>query len=128
MNRAQGFLVALALGGAAAAATFAVARGTSAGVASPTRATVADARIVSMTRVLARQEARLRRALAKRPPKLPPVPVLARRVIVKPVANSAAMVSRQRVIYVRPKPIVVTRARAGGEHEQEHERSGAADD
>ena len=131
MNRAQGFLVALALGGVAAAGTFAVARTTSVGSASPAKATVADARIAAMTRQLARQEKRLRRAIAKRPPKLPAIPVLHRRVVTAPAASAAAA-AQQRVIYVRPKPIVIHRARQGGEHEpgdgQTHAQAGGGDD
>ncbi len=131
MQRTQGWLVAIALGGVAAAGTFAIARSASVGAAPRSRATVSDASIVNMTRLLAKQEARLRRALAKRPPKLPPVPVLRRRVVVQPVARSSAVVSR-RVLYVRPKPVVVIRPRSGGEHEAGHGQDpvkpGARDD
>ena len=73
---------------------------------------------------LDRFEASLRAELRKHPPavpKLPPLPVagLAAATPSAAPAPAAAPAASQRVVYVRPAPIIVHKHRAGGEHESE---------
>jgi hypothetical protein len=78
--------------------------------------------------MLDREQIALRRALAKRPPRLPKVPKFAP-VAAAPAPAPAAPVSIQapatasapRVRYVRPAPIVVVKHRSHGDDEGEHE-------
>ena len=115
MKKTQALGITLLLGIAAAAGALALVRTTS--VASPARqATVPDAVIAQLNRELDRSEAKLRQALARKPPKLP----LATRQVGAP--------RPEQVVYVRPKPIVVHTARAGEHEEDQGESSGAGFD
>jgi hypothetical protein len=108
MNRRHALLIALMLGLAALVGAFALARTTHLGAA--TRAKVSATQI-------ARQESALRRAEAA-----------LRRQITRASATPAAPAPRaQRVMYVRPKPVIVTIHRHGGEHEQEGQGGGFDD-
>ena len=115
MSRKHTLVVAIALGLAASMGALALARTVGLGASSkPPR--VSDAVVAQRTRQLDRFEASLKRELAKKPPALPATP-----------ANPAG--APQRVVYVRPKPIVV-RVHRSGEHESgEREAAGyEADD
>jgi hypothetical protein len=109
MNRKHALLIAVMLGLAALVGAFALARTTHLGAASQPK--VSAARIARQEAALTRAEASLRRRVAHATAATPAAPA--------PQA--------QRVMYVRPKPIVVTVHRHGGEHEQES-RGGASDD
>ncbi len=62
-----------------------------------------DAAVAAKTRQLAAYEAKLRRALAAKPPALPPLPAASHGV------TPATAVPQQRVVYRRPPPIVVVK-------------------
>lgn len=138
MARKHAFVIALALG--LAAAVGALAAMNTARLGQP-QAKAADgaaqtAALLKRTRLLDRQEVALRRALAKRPPKLPKVPRFAPVKTPPPapvtVAASAApaaapAASQQRVQYVRPAPIVVVKHRSHGD-DGEQQGGGGGDD
>jgi hypothetical protein len=111
MPRKHALLVSLLLGLAAVVGLVAGLR--TVGHASPAASAshVSTAAIVRRQHTLDRLEASLRRSLAQRTPKLPPVPSGS-----APVA-AAVPVRAPQVLYVRPKPIVVHVHRSG-----EHER------
>jgi hypothetical protein len=116
MTRKHALLVAFILGLAAVFGGLAAIRTAALGQPQATASTSSQsAALVKRARILDRQEAALRRALAKRPPKLPKVPTF---------ASSSAMASQSAsapsVRYVRPAPVVVTIHRSH-EHEQEFE-------
>jgi hypothetical protein len=135
MARKHAFVLALALGLAAAVGALAAVNTARLGQPHANAATVAtqNVALVKRTRLLDRQAAALTRALAKRPPKLPRVPKFA--PVSSPAASTvqaaapsassapaAAPAPAPRVQYVRPAPIVVVKHRShddGGE--QEHE-------
>jgi hypothetical protein len=87
--------------------------------------------IAKRTAQLDRFEASLRAELRRTPPpvpKLPPVPSAAPAIAAAATAPAAASAT-QRVVFVRPAPIVIHRHRAGGEHEgADHGDGGTADD
>ena len=112
MKKTQALGIALLLGVAAAAGALALVRTSS--VAGPARqAAVPDAVIAQLNRELDRSEAKLKQALARKPPKL------------QPVIPQAGASRPEQIVYVRPKPIVVHSARAG-EHEQDQAESSGA--
>jgi outer membrane protein TolC len=77
--------------------------------------TTTDRQVAQRAAQLDAYEASLRKALAQKPPALPPVPVAS--------ASSAPLQAAApvRVVYHRPPPIVITKHRVGGEHEGELE-------
>jgi hypothetical protein len=107
MARKHAILFTLALGLAAVIGTLALGRtlgvGTSSGRAS-------DALVAKRTKQLDAYAASLRRQLAAKPAAIPTARIPAR-----------AKVRPERVVYVRPKPIVITKHRSG---ESEHEAEG----
>ena len=134
MARKHAFVLALALGLAATIGAVAAVNTARLGQPQAKASTVAAQNVALHTRarLLDRQEAALKRALAKRPPKLPKVPKFA--PVAAPSASAPTQVSSapgaaaaapaQRVQYVRAAPIVVVKHRSHGEHEQEHEGGG----
>ena len=114
MPRKHTLVVALSLAVAAVIGTVAVTKTVHLGRASAKP--VSRVVIAKRSRQLDRFEASLAAALKRTPPgipKLPPAPsVLAAR-------GASAPAAAQRVVYVRPAPIVVHKHRAGGEHEAE---------
>lgn len=116
MNRTRALIISLAVGLTAIAGVFALGRtvflGDQAGA-------TANRQVAQRTARLDRYEASLRKALAQKPPALPPVPASG-----TAVPQSTATV---RVVYHRPPPIVVTKRRAGGEYESDLERAEADD-
>jgi hypothetical protein len=124
MNRTRALILALAIGVAAVAGVFALGHTISLG--SQARATT-DAQVAQRAARLDRYEASLRKALAQRPPKLPPLPA-ASAASAAPIPSAAPV----RIVYKRPPPIVVTKHRTGveseGEHGYENENGGVESD
>jgi hypothetical protein len=122
MNRTRALIVALAVGLAAVAGVFAL--GNTLSLGNQAHAST-DKQVAQRTAQLDRYEASLRKALAQKPPALPPVPAAAtvtaspQSAVSTPVQSAAPV----RVVYHRPPPVIVTKHRAGGEHEDagEHE-------
>jgi hypothetical protein len=109
-TRTRALVLSLALGLAAIAAVFALGRTLSLG----DQASAANDRAVERrTAQLDRYEASLRKALAQKPPALPPL---------EQVDGNSGLQSAApaRVVYHRPPPIVVS-SRTAGEHENEAE-------
>jgi hypothetical protein len=102
MQRIHALLIALVIGFAALAGTYAATRTANLGAAAQKQSAAA---VAQRQRQLAAGEAALRKALAQ------PTPPAAAR----PAA--AAATGAQRVVYVRPAPIVIHKHRAGGEAE-----------
>jgi hypothetical protein len=119
MKRSHAFLIALAIGVAAVFGLMAATRTTHLG-SNPTKATtISSAQIAARNRALDRMEITLRKQLTQKPPALPPMP-----------ATAPQQPQQQRVLYVRPAPIVHIVHRHGGEHEAEgadHEGGGFDD-
>lgn len=135
MNRKHAFVLAIALGVAAVLGALAAVNTARLGQPQASASTVASqaAALRTRTRLLDRQEAALRRALARRPPKLPKVPKFAPISVSAPstaqVASAPAPVAAApRVQYVRPAPIVIVKHRAHGDDGHEHEYEGGGDD
>jgi len=126
MNRTRALIVSLAVGVAAIAGVFAL--GHTLALSSQAQQTT-NRQIALRTARLNRYEATLRRALAQKPPALPPGPVSGSSGALTQSTLSARPESAPpvRVVYHRPPPIVVIKHRAGGEHELEAEGAGADD-
>ena len=107
MTRFNALLIAAIIGFAALAGTFAVTRTTHLGAAAQKQSAVA---LQQRTRQLAAGEAALRKALAASPA---PSARMAAAGPAAPAARPAAAAA-QRVVYVRPAPIVIHKHRAGG--------------
>ena len=115
MRRRHALLISLIVGAAAIFGTFAATHSAALGRSSA-RSTMSDAQVAAHNRALDRTEAKLRQMLARHP-----------------AAKPAAAAGRQRVIYVRPAPHIVTLHRSGhedesGEHEAEGGDGGGFDD
>lgn len=127
MNRTRPLIVSLAVGLAAVAGVFALGNTLSLGQQAHTSK---DKQVAQRTAQLDRYEASLRKALAQKPPALPPVP--AATTVTPPSTQSAVSAPAQsapavRVVYHRPPPIVVIKHRPGGAHESEFEGAGQDD-
>jgi hypothetical protein len=112
MKRGHALLISLVVG---AALLFGiVAARHTAHLARSSQAKASPAELAVRSRILSREEAKLRRILAQRPP----------------ASRRVAAAQAPRVVYVRPKPHVVTVHRAhGGELEAEgHDHEGEFDD
>ena len=116
MKRTHAFLIALALGIAVVAGTFAALR--SQQLARNAVPRVSTNQYASQTRALDRAEAAIRAELRRRPPAVPALPI----------AGSTPSQAPQAVIYRRPAPIVRVVHRHGGEHEAESRDGGSFDD
>jgi hypothetical protein len=119
MQRANALIIALLLGTAVVVGSVAALKtdGLKSASAKPAVSNRAFARRSAR---LDRAEIALRKALARRPPKLPKVPhfsPVAPQAAAAPVAAPPPRIVR----YVRPAPIVVVKHHAGGEGEYEHE-------
>lgn len=114
MKRTHAFLIALALGIAVVAGTFAALR--SQQLARNAAPRMSSNQYAAQTRALDRAEAAIKAELRRRPPAVPAV--------------TAATPARapQAVIYRRPAPIVHVIHRHGGEHETESGDGGGFDD
>ena len=125
MPRTQTLIVALSLGLAVVFGTVALTKTVHLGQAAAAKP-VAKSVLAKRTAQLDRFEAALRAELRKKPPavpKVPSTPIATPAASAPPAAPAAApapAVSQQRVVYVRPAPIIVHKHRAGGgEHESE---------
>jgi hypothetical protein len=103
MKKRHTYLIALVLGFAAVFGAYAALHTAHLGAAGRN---AAAAQLARRYHALTAAEARLRKALAQRP------------AAAKPVVAATAPVA-QKVVYVRPAPIVIHKHRAGGENEQE---------
>jgi hypothetical protein len=127
MPRKHTLVVALSLAFAAVVGTIALTKTVHLGQASakPVSQTI----VAKRTTQLDRFEASLRAALKRTPPavpkKLPPIPAVATPAasaapsVAAAPAPAAVPAASQRVVYVRPAPIIIHKHRAGGEHESE---------
>lgn len=104
MKRSHAFLIALAIGVAAVFGLMAATRTAHLGSTATQATTISSAQIAARNRALDRMEIALRKQLTQKPPALPALP-------------AAAPQQQQRVLYVRPAPIVHIVHRPGGEHE-----------
>ena len=110
MTRAHRLVIALVIGVAMVAGVYALTATLRVG-AHATASTTPDRTIAARSRQLDAMQAKLRKALAQRPPKLPPVPRFNRAQ-----AGVPGLAARTRLVaYVRPKPIVVRVHRSEGE-------------
>lgn len=122
MARKHVLLVSLLLGLAVAIGTLAAVRTTRAGQPSVTAPKVSSGSLAQQNRALDRVQASLRKALSRRPPKLPRVPANAS------AGAGPAIAAAPRIQYVRPAPIVVTKHRSHGDNgAAEHEGEGRDD-
>ena len=126
MNRNHALLISLAVGIAAVAGTIAATKTIHLGGAAKAKASPATSSLVAQrSRALDRTEAALRKALAQKPPKLPPLPA----ATPTPAAGApVAPAAGGQVVYRRPAPIIRTIHRPGGGHESEHEAEGGSHD
>ena len=125
MNGKHALTISLAVAIAAIAGTIAATKTIHLGRSAVAQPASASSAIARRTKQLDRAEIALRKALKQRPPKLPPLPA-AVQAGAAPSAGPAA-VQQQRVVYVRPAPIIHTLHRAGG-HDDEHEADGGGGD
>lgn len=119
MPRKAVLIVALSLAFAAVTGTIALTKTVHLGQAAAKPA-VSDRLIAKRAAMMARFEASLRAQLRKRPPAVPRLPRVpaASSIPAASAAPAAVAAAPQRVVYVRPAPIVVHKHRAGGgEHE-----------
>jgi hypothetical protein len=124
--RTQTLIVALSLAFAVVVGTVALTKTVHLGQAAAAKP-VSKSLIAKRTAQLDRFEASLRAELRKKPPAVPKVPSTPVAAAAAPAAPSAAAApaaapapaATQRVVYVRPAPIVIHKHRAGGEHESE---------
>jgi hypothetical protein len=129
--RTHTFIVALSLAFAAVVGTVALTKTVHLGQAAAAKSAVSPGLVAKRKAQLDRFEASLRAQLRHMPPavpKVPSTPVAAPAAAPAPVAAPA---SAQRVVYVRPAPIVIHKHRPGGEHESdgsERGDGGGADD
>ena len=112
MNHTRALVISLAVAVAAVAGVFAAASTVTLGA--DARST-SDAQVARRSAQLDRYEASLRKALARKPPTLPPVP--------STVSESSPLQSAapRKVVYHRAPPVVVVTHRDGGESEDEGE-------
>jgi hypothetical protein len=129
MARKHAFLIALFLGLAAAIGAFAAINTARLGApqAKAVSAQSQSAQLQRRSRLLDRQAASLRRALAKRPPKLPQVPTFAQGAGPGP-GSTASAAPAPRVQYVRPAPVIAIKHRShGDDHESDDGEEGSDD-
>jgi hypothetical protein len=137
MARTHAVILSLFLGMAAGAGALAAVQTAHLGQSSSAAASASKTQTGALrarTKLLDRQQAELRRALAKRPPRLPKVPKFA--PVAAPAAPqvpapvsipASATASAPRVRYVRPAPIVVVKHRPHGD-DQGDDHEGGGDD
>jgi hypothetical protein len=137
MARKHAFILAIALGLAATVGALAAVDTAQLGKPQAKPSTVAAQNVAlrKRTGLLDRQQAALKRALAKRPPRLPKVPKFAPVAMPAPApaqvaapasAPAPAAAPSQRVQYVRAAPVVVVKHRSHDDEDEgdEHEHSG----
>lgn len=122
MNRRNALVISLFLSFALVLGMVATLRTTQLG-ASSAAPKVSAAQIAQRNRQLDAMQAKLRATALREPPALPALPAT-------PAPTQLAAAQPQKVIYVRPKPIVHVVHRQDGEHEAEgaeHDGSGLDD-
>lgn len=132
MIRKHALIVSLILGLAAAAGAVAAVRtahlGQSSAKATTSTAQTGAQVLLQRQRLLNREEAALKRALSKRPPKLPKVPKFPAAAPQTQLASgSVSAAAAPRVRYVRPAPIVVVKHRSHGDEHESHDDGGGDD-
>jgi hypothetical protein len=115
VNKKHALLISLVVGAAAIAGTVAATKTVTLGRHAAARATTPASLIAQRKHALDRTEVALKKTLKQRPPKLPPLPK--RAPVAAGAATGYAPAPAQRVVYVRPAPIVRHVHRPGGEHE-----------
>jgi len=121
VRRIHAVAAAAALGVAGVAGTYAATRSVDLGVSSAAVSPGDDA-IASEAARLDREERALKAALAEQPPALPPLATSSASRTAPAVASGPAQ-ARPRVVYVRPRPVLVSRTSGEdehGDHEDEH--------
>lgn len=138
MKRTHATAIAVLLGVAGVAGTFAATRSADLG-ASSAQPKLTERQIVQQSRKLDAFEASLRKSLAERPPALPAVPrylasspapapatasapALATAPTTTAASSAAAAAVTPKIIYRRPAPIVRTTPQSGGEREEDEGR------
>ena len=126
MKRSHALLLALLLGVAAVAATFAVLSTTSLGMSAKAAPATSSARIAARNAKLDKAEAALRHALKKRPPALPALP---KRVKAQPhvVQVAAPAPAAQQVATSAPAPVSSEPSSDDGGHESGSDDGGFDD-
>lgn len=125
MRRAHALVISLLLAAAVAVGTLAALKTTGLAAAGSNAPSVSAASIVKRRAALHRVETSLRRALDRRPPKLPDLPAYPQASLAGPATAPA---SAPVVTYVRPAPIVVTKHHSSEPDERfEHESEGDDD-
>ncbi len=118
MPRKQILIVALSLAFAAIAGTVALTKTVHLGQAAA-KPTVSKAAIARRAAQLSKFEASLRAQLKRTPPAVPKVPPAPAAAPAATPSSAPAPAATQRVVYVRPAPIIIHKHRAGGEHESD---------
>jgi hypothetical protein len=127
VNRKHALVISLAVGVAAIAGTLAATQTVKLGRHAAARATTPSSLIAQRKHALDRTAVALRKALKQRPPKLPALPARAPAVASAPVGYAPATSGAQRVVYVRPAPIIRHVHRpGGGEGGDGHESDGGS--
>ena len=123
MNGKHAITISLAAGLAAIAGTFATTKSVQLGHSGAAVASQSSSALVAQRNAqLDRAEASLRKALAQKPPKLPPLPA----ALTPGATATAPAPTQQRVLYVRPAPVIRHVHRpGGGEHEGDSEAAHA---
>jgi hypothetical protein len=118
MNGKHAITISLAVAVAAITGTFAATRTVQLGRPAAAQPAAAMTSVTQRTRQLDRAEIALKKALGQRPPKLPPLPA----AVTLGSTATAPTPAQQRVLYVRPAPVIRRVHRpGGGEHEGDHE-------
>lgn len=125
MIRKHALIVSLILGLAAAAGAVAAVRTAHLGQSSAkaTTSTAQTGALLKRQRLLNREEAALKRAPSKRPPKLPQVPKFPAAAPQAQLASGSAPAAPS-VRYVRPAPIVVVTHRSHNGEGESHDDGG----
>jgi hypothetical protein len=127
MKRGHALLISLVVGTAAIFGTLAATKTVRLGRPAAAQPAAASTVIAKRTQQLDRAEIALRKALRQKPPKLPPLPAT---MPARPSGGgspaASAAPTQQRVVYVRPAPIIRHLHRAGGEREGEGDHEASA--
>lgn len=122
MNGKHAVTISLAVAVAAMTGTFAATRTVHLGRPAAAQPAATTTSVARRTRQLDRAEIALKKALDQKPPKLPPLPA----ALTSGATATAPAPTQQRVLYVRPAPVIRHVHRpGGGEHEGDSEAAHA---
>jgi hypothetical protein len=122
MNGKHAVTISLAVAVAAMTGTFAATRTVHLGRPAAAQPAAATTSVAQRTRQLDRAEIALKKALDQKPPKLPPLPA----ALTPGATATTPAPTQQRVLYVRPAPVIRHVHRpGGGEHEGDSEAAHA---